>query len=111
MMNNGFIVCGISCLLFLIFAFVFMVFKGKATLLISGFNMMPKEKRALYDKDEMSKDYRNIFLIWTAIQGAGAVLSYCISQYMAVVTFAICLIILLKNMHLDEEKAFGKYRK
>lgn len=110
-MNNGFIVCGVSSLLCLLFAFIFFIFKGKAAILISGFNTMPKEKRELYDKDKISKDQRNIFLIWAAILGIGSILSYCISKHMAIVTFIIFLIVFFKDVHLDEEKAFGKYKK
>ena len=41
-MNNGFIVCGVSSLLCLLFAFIFFIFKGKEAILIRGFNTMPK---------------------------------------------------------------------
>lgn len=66
-MNTGFISCGSACLLCLLFALIFTIFKGKSAILISGFNTMPKEKRELYDKERMSKDQRNSFLIWAAI--------------------------------------------
>lgn len=110
-MNAGFIICGASCVLFLLLAFLFTVLKGKAAILISGFNTMPKEKRELYNKEKMSKDHRNAFLIWAFIQGVGAVLSYFVSQYMAIVSFVILLIVFFKDVHLDEEKAFWKYKK
>ena len=57
-------VCGSACLLFLLFAVIFTVLKGKAAILISGFNTMPKDKRKLYDKEQMSRDQRNIFLLF-----------------------------------------------
>lgn len=110
-MNIGFTACGGACLLFLLLAFIFTVFKGKAAILISGFNTMPKDKRELYDKDRMSKDYRNTFLTWAVIQGAGAVLSYCISKHIAIAAFAVWLLIFFKDVHLDEDKAFSKYKK
>ena len=47
MMNTGSIVCGGACLLFLLLAIIFTVFKEKSVMLISGFNTMPKEKRDL----------------------------------------------------------------
>ncbi len=111
LMNAGFAACGGACLLFLLLAFIFMIFKGKAAILISGFNTMPKAKRELYDKDKMSKDHRNTFLIWAVIQGVGAVLSYCISEHIAVAAFAVWLILFFKDVYLDEEKAFSKYKK
>ena len=109
-MNIGFMVCGGACLLFLLLTLIFTIFKEKSVMLISGFNTMPKEKRELYDKEKLSKDYRNIFLIWAIIQGIGAILAYYISQYIAVIAFIIWLIVFFKDVHLDKEKAFGKYK-
>ena len=43
--------------------------------------------------------------------GIGAILSYFISQYMGVIAFIVWLIMFFKDVHLDEEKAFGKYKK
>ena len=110
-MNTGFMLCGGACLLFLLLTLIFTIFKEKSVMLISGFNTMPKEKRELYDKEKLSKDYRNIVLIWAVIQGTGAILAYYISQYIAIVAFIIWFIVFFKDVHLDEEKAFGKYRK
>ncbi|MDE6956379.1 MAG: DUF3784 domain-containing protein [Oscillospiraceae bacterium] len=110
-MNAGFIVCGGACFLFLLLTFIFTIFKEKSAMLISGFNTMPKEKRALYDKEKLSKDQRNRFLVWAAIQGTGAVLAYYISPYMAVIAFIIWFIVFFRDVHLDKEKAFGKYKK
>ena len=110
-MKLGVIVCGILCLVFLLFALLFTVLGEKAAMLISGFNTIPKEQMELYDKATMSRDHRNAFLIWATIQGAGAVLSYCFTQYSAIGAFVIWLIVFFKDVHLEEEKAFGKYRK
>lgn len=110
-MGLGFIMCGSLCLIFLLFAVLFTILKGKASILISGFNTIPKEKRELYDKEKLSEDQRNSFLTWALIQGLGALLSYFLSQYMAIVAFLMWLIVFFKDVHLDEEKAFGKYKK
>lgn len=109
-MNIGFWVCAASSIVWLLLALLFTLLKGKATILISGFNVMPKEQRRLYDTKRMSKDYRNMFLIWTAIFGVGTLLSLLISTYLAIPTFIIWMIVLFKDVHLDEEKAFGKYK-
>ena len=105
-MNVGFITLGISCLLFLFLALLFTILKGRAAILISGFNTIPK-----YHLDRMSRDQRNAFLFWSGIMGIGAILSYFISQYMGVIAFIVWLIMFFKDVHLDEEKAFGKYKK
>ena len=59
----------------------------------------------------MCADQRNAFLIWAAILGIGAIFSYLISQYLAIVAMVIWLIIFFKDVHWDDEKAFGKYKK
>ena len=110
-MNTGFTMCGGASLLFLLLAFIFTIFKGKAAILISGFNTMPKEKRELYDKEKLSKAHSNAFLVCAVIQGIGAVLSYCVSKHIAIAAFAIWLLVFIKDVHLDEDKAFGKYKK
>lgn len=110
-MSKEVIACGGASLLFLALAFIFTCLKGKAAMLISGFNTLPKEKRKQYDTEKMSRDQRNLFLIWAAVWGAGSVLAYYISRYMAILAFVIWLLVFLRDVHLDEEKAFGKYKK
>lgn len=82
----------------------------KATIIISGFNLKSKDEKKQYDTKRMIKDYRNSMLIWTLIFLVGAIGSYYINQYCSIVAFVIWLIIFFKDVHLDEEKAFGKYK-
>ncbi len=110
-MNIGFFVCIVSSLLFCLFALIFTFLKGKSAMLISGFNTLSKEQRASYDKEKMCKDQRNTFLLWSVILGTGAILSYFISEYAAPAAFAVWLVVFFKDVHLDEEKAFGKYKR
>ena len=56
-------VCVSGSILFLGFALLFGILKGKAAILISGFNTMPKEKRKLYDRERISRDQRNEFFV------------------------------------------------
>lgn len=109
-MNIGFIACGIGCLLFLLLALIFALLKDKGAVLISGFNSMSKEERELYDKTRMSKDQRNLLLIWALILGIGAILSYIFTEYLAILAFIVWLLVFLRDVHLDDEKAFGKYK-
>lgn len=106
----GSIMCGILCVVFLLFALLFTLLKEKGAMLVSGFNSMPKEERALYDMAKISQDQRNAFLIWAIILGIGAVLSYCFTQYIAILSVVVWLVVFFKDVHLDTEKAFGKYR-
>jgi hypothetical protein len=106
----GSIMCGSLCLVFLLFAVLFTILKEKGAMLVSGFNTMPKEERALYDAAKLSKDQRNAFLLWAIILGVGAVLAYCLTQYIAILAFVVWLVVFFKDVHLDSEKAFGKYK-
>jgi hypothetical protein len=108
--NMGTIMCGMLCAVFLLFALLFAILKEKGAMLVSGFNTMPKEERALYDTAKLSQDQRNAFLVWAAIFGVGAVLSYCLTQYLAIVAVVVWLVVFFKEVHLDAEKAFGKYK-
>ena len=110
-MNVGAITCLMLAVLFGIISIIFALLKEKAAILINGFNTMPKEKREKYDKKKMSIDMRNSFFLWSIILFSGAILSYFISEYCAIIAIVIWLIIFFKNVHLDSEKAFEKYRK
>lgn len=109
-MNIGAISCIVMGILFGILAVVFTILKEKGANLISGFNTMSKEERDHYDKAKMSADQRNSLVIWTVIFFAGAVVSYLINSYLAMIAFFIWLILFMKEVHLDAEKAFGKYK-
>jgi hypothetical protein len=109
-MNIGCIMCGILCIFFLLSALLFAILKEKGAILISGFNTLPKEERELYDKTKMSKDQRNAFIMWAVILGVGAILSYFVTQYIAIIAFIVWLVVFFKDVHSDTEKAFGKYK-
>jgi hypothetical protein len=106
----GSIVCGMLCAVFLLFALLFTLLKEKGAMLVSGFNTMPKEERARYDTAKLSRDQRNAFVLWAIIFGLGAVFSYFLTQYLAVAAFAVWLVVFCKDVHLEAEKAFGKYK-
>lgn len=110
-MNIGAGACGTLCVFFILFALLFTVMKGNAAKFISGFSSKSKEERNLYDLEKLSKDQRDAFLLWSLILGIGAIVSYFISQYLAIISIVIWLIVFFKDVHLDDEKAFGKYKK
>lgn len=109
-MNAGFYLCLVLAIIFGIMTLIFYVSGKKAVVLISGFNSLPKTQRELYDIESMSRDQRNAMLLWTIIMAAGAILSYSVSQYIAIAAFGIWLILFFKDVHMDPEKAFKKYK-
>lgn len=109
-MNIGAITCVLMAGIFFAFAIIFTLLKEKGAILISGFNSLSKEQRKKYDELKMSKDMRNSLFIWSAIFVVGGILSYFFSTYIAIVSFAVWLILFFKEVHFDAQKAFGKYR-
>ena len=57
-MNIGFWLCGVLVILFVIIGVLFAIFKEKAAKFVSGFNSLPKEEQALYDKAHISRDIK-----------------------------------------------------
>lgn len=110
-MNIGAVMCSLLGGLFLLMGALFAALKEKAAMLISGFNTLPPEKRALYDTARMSRDQRNSFLLWAAVLAAGAALSLLVSQGFAIAAFAVWLVLFFRDVHFDAEKAFAKYRR
>ena len=55
-MNIGFWLCGVLVIPFVIIGVLFAIFKEKAAKFVSGFNSLPKEEQALYDKAHISRD-------------------------------------------------------
>ena len=108
--NVGAISCGIFGALFLLLGAVFAALGERGVRFISGFGSLPPEKRELYDTERMWRDRRNGFFIWTAVFAVGAALSLLASQYFAVATFIVWLVLFLKDVHFSAEKAFEKYK-
>ena len=74
--NIGFWTCGVLVIPFFIVGVFFAILKEKAVKFVSGFNTLPKQEQALYDKPRLARDMRNQCFVWSAIMLGGAVLSY-----------------------------------
>ena len=83
-MNIGFWLCEVLVIPFVIIGVLFAIFKEKAAKFVSGFNSLPKEEQALYDKTHISRDIKNQCFTWAGIMLVGAVLSYFLTPYMAI---------------------------
>lgn len=110
-MNLGFWTCMVLVPCFWLLAVIFTIMKEKAAKLISGFNTLPKERQEQYDKKKLVKDNRNALFLWGGIMLVGAVLSQAVSQYAAIAAWIIWIVLFLKEVHLDADKAFAKYKK
>ena len=106
-MNIGFMVCIVLAILFLIMGILFSLLKDKGAKYVSGFSTLNHPEN--YDKVSISLDMRNQCFIYSLILFLGAILSYFISDYIAIPTYIIWGILFFKSVHLDAEKAFEKY--
>ena len=110
-MNAGAAACAIALLLFLIVGILFALLKGKAALLISGFNTLSQQERAQYDTDRMASDMRNSCFLWAAIMAIGCLLSWLVTPYLAIAAYIVWLVLFFKEVRSDPSDAFGKYRR
>lgn len=109
-MNIGFLVCMLLFIFFIELAIPFVLFKEKAAKFVSGFNSLSKEQQTHYDKAYISRDMRNLCFLWAFIMFIGAVLSYYVTPYCAIVAFIVWLVFFFKEVHLDAEITFEKYK-
>ncbi|MEQ8199338.1 MAG: DUF3784 domain-containing protein [Clostridiaceae bacterium] len=90
---------------------IFLILKEKACVLISGYNFKTRKEREEYDEARLSKDEGRFFFKCAAIYLAGAVISIFAGALSFWIAFAVWLTYFLKNVHLDAEKAFDKYKR
>ena len=108
---SGFYMCIVLVPVFWLMALFFALGGEKAANWLSGFHWLPEEERARYDRKRMAADCRNDFLLWGAILFLGALGSVWISGYAALVAYLVWAVLFFRNVHLDIDKAFGKYKK
>lgn len=97
--------------LFGLLGMIFFIFKEKACVLISGYNLKSKKEREEYDEVSLCKDERNFFSICAIIFFIGAAISIFIGSLSFWISFVVWLVYFFKNVHFDTEKAFAKYKK
>ncbi len=109
-MNIGAITCFIMAGFFLALTIVFSVLKEKGTILISGFNTLPKEQQERYDKVRMSRDFRKYLVYNLLVLIICGLLSLFISGYFVFAAFGAFSVLFFMNVHLDAKRAFDKYK-
>src|SRR5699024_1337054 len=100
--------CAVLVIPFSITGILFGIFKEKATKFVAVFNTVSKEEHAIYDKAYISRDIRNQCFTWSAIMLIGAVLSYFVTLYMAILDYIVWLVLFFKDVHWDNHKAVEK---
>ena len=78
-MNIGFWLCEVLVIPFVIIGVLFAIFKRKKRLkFVSGFNSLPKEEQALYDKAHISRDIKKsvFYMGWHNVSRSSVVLFF-----------------------------------
>ena len=96
--------------LFGVFAVVFAVKKEKACKLIGGFNFFTEAQQARYDRAAIARDHQKLFTAWTVGAFVFAVLCLWFSWWAFGAAFVLFLFSIGREMHVDPEKAFEKYK-
>ena len=99
--------CGV---LFLVFAVIFAVKKEKACKLIGGFNFFTEAQQARYDRAAIARDYQKQFTVWAVGAFLFSPLCLWLGWWAFGAAFVLFLFSLGKEMHIDAEKAFEKYK-
>ena len=95
---------------FLVFGVLFAALKERSMGLISGFNMLTPEEQAGYDRKAIARDFSRMFFTWALVLLIGAALAWFFGWIPAVIALAVWVALLIPEMHLSVEKAFGKYK-
>ena len=103
----GLIISGMFGLL----GMIFLLLKEKACVLISGYNFKTKKEREEYDEVRLSKDECNFFFRCAIIYLIGAIISIFVGALCFWISFLVWLVYFLKNVHLNAEEAFNKYKR
>lgn len=85
-MNAGVVACALVMAVCLVFGIAFFLLKGKAALLVSGFNSLPKNEQKRYDRKALARDMGNTCLLGTLIMAVGCALSHFLLPYAAIVS-------------------------
>jgi hypothetical protein len=104
------IICLLMMGIFLLLGLLFALLKEKACMLISGYNFKTAEERKDYDEERLSRDMRNFLFVCGGIFLLGGIAAFLWGIVCFWISLIVWLIYFFKNVHMDDEKAFGKYR-
>lgn len=94
---------------FFIISMIFIIFKERSCILISGYNFKSKEERKQYDEKRISKDYGLNCLKYSLIFLIGAIGCIFISDWCFYISLIIWVLYFIKNCG-SVNKVFDKYK-
>ncbi len=104
------IICNLLGLIFSVLYLIFLVLKEKGSILISGFNSFPKEKREQYDSYKLVEDTKKEFLKIAVVSFIGAVSSQLFHIVFGIIALIAITILFFRQVSFSPDKAFEKYK-
>ena len=106
----GFWMCIALAPVFAGLGLLFACMKEHAAGLLAGFNELPAQEQAHYDRAWIARDFRDVYLLSAVAMLAGAFGSLWVSNLFAVAAYALWLFLQFRGFHWDARKAYAKYR-
>lgn len=109
-MGTGGCICFFMAPFLFILGIIFLIVKAPATKWLAGMQYLPVKERKEYDLDRLAKDTGKQFVSWAGLLWVGAFLSYVLNDKLAMGTFGLWLLLLIKDTHFDPRRDIEKYR-
>lgn len=103
MPDCGMYICGTVVFLF--------AAQGKGSDFYLWLQFLFQRKREKYDMDRMVKDQADSFALWTVVLFAGFILGLTVHAFCSAFLFVTWVLLFFKDVHLDADEAFEKYRR
>lgn len=100
----------IMMILFASLTLIFLIFKGKATVLISGFNHFSKEQRKTYDTHKLALDMAKIMGLLSFIFLVTTFFVQYLTSWFFLIAIFITLIVLFKMISFFYKDNYQKYK-
>jgi len=98
-------------IMFVLFSLFFFIKKEKSVFLIAGFNTLSEEEQAQYDTERLARDTAKLLLVGGLISLVGAIPTFFIGNWVAIIVFGVWLIWMLHDFHWTIEKGYSKYKR
>ena len=109
-MGTGGWICFFMATFLFILGIIFLIVKAPATKWLASIQYLSIKERKEYDLDRLAKDTGKRFVSWSAVLWLGAIFSYILNDKLAMGTFGLWLLLLIKDTHFDPRRDIEKYR-
>ena len=103
--------CIVVSLLFFAYGLLFLILKGKGSILIAGFNTKSIEEKSKYDELRLCADFRNKMFLISLVFFLGGIVTWIRGPFYFVLTVVLGIMLIVNGIHFNDKKAYKKYLK